>query len=83
MDECLSDCLDTPGAADFLADLQLPSVANMANPLDGPRRGSSLGSETHPEFFLYLTLTGSNDTLSQSRSCDMGVSSAAEAVTII
>ena len=43
-------CLGTPGAVDFLANPQLPSVASMANPLGGPGRGSSLGSETHPAF---------------------------------
>ena len=46
-------CLGTPGAVDFLANPQLPSVASMANPLGGPGRGSSLGSETHPAF-IYL-----------------------------
>ena len=46
-------CLGTPGAVDFLANPQLPSVASMANPLGGPGRGSSLGSETHPAFILY------------------------------
>ena len=52
-------CLGTPGAVDFLANPQLPSVASMANPLGGPGRGSSLGSETHPAFiylFLYIPL---------------------------
>ena len=47
-------CLGTPGAVDFLANPQLPSVASMANPLGGPGRGSSLGSETHPAFIIYL-----------------------------
>ena len=47
-------CLGTPGAVDFLANPQLPSVASMANPLGGPGRGSSLGSETHPAFILFI-----------------------------
>ena len=51
-------CLGTPGAVDFLANPQLPSVASMANPLGGPGRGSSLGSETHPAFILIGTNEG-------------------------
>ena len=47
-------CLGTPGAVDFLANPQLPSVASMANPLGGPGRGSSLGSETHPAFIIFI-----------------------------
>ena len=50
----MGDRLGIPGAVDFLANPQLPSVASMANPLDGPGRGSSLGSETQPEFIDLL-----------------------------
>ena len=54
----MGDHLGTPGAVDFLANPQLPSVASMANPLGGPGRGSSLGSETHPAFnfniYIYI-----------------------------
>ena len=48
-------CLGTPGAVDFLANPQLPSVASMANPLGGPGRGSSLGSETHYVDSIHIT----------------------------
>ena len=54
-------CLGTPGAVDFLANPQLPSVASMANPLGGPGRGSSLGSETHPAFIIYYRDTTLNN----------------------
>ena len=50
----MGDHLGTLGAVDFLANPQLPSVASMANPLGGPGRGSSLGSETHPAFYKQL-----------------------------
>ena len=42
--------------SDF-ANPQLPSVASMANPLGGPGRGSSLGSETHPAFFFFFFMS--------------------------
>ena len=54
----MGDHLGTPGAVDFLANPQLPSVASMANPLGGPGRGSSLGSETHPAFITNNLLYG-------------------------
>ena len=39
---------------DLLANPQLPSVTSMANPLDAPGRGSSLESETHPNFVFFI-----------------------------
>ena len=67
----MGGCLGISGAVHFLANPQLPRVVSRANPLDGPGRGPSLGSETHAEFILfywhncilmlsYITHPGSN-----------------------